>query len=87
MPLQAVKNEFNVVQYLKGGLHEYVARNVSASEAVEIARRYCARPAALIGAIARVIITDGDDAINFEWKFGEGVVFPPREGEKPRLSD
>jgi len=28
--------------------------------------------------VKRVIITDGGDCINFEWKKGEGIVFPPR---------
>ncbi|MEY9181825.1 hypothetical protein [Bradyrhizobium sp. CB1015] len=33
--------------------------------------------AAKLGVVTRVIITDGGDFINFEWKFGEGVTYTP----------
>ena len=52
---------------------------VSAEEAVETARSYTTRPAAVLGIIRRVIITDGGDNTCFEWKNGEGVTYPPRE--------
>ncbi len=39
-------------------------------------------PTAQIGIIRRVIITDGGDYTNFEWKFGEGVTYPPRNTEE-----
>lgn len=71
--------EFNVVQFFADDTYEYVRRNVSAEEAVTTAHGYCNSVGAKIGTTRRVIITDGDDYTNFEWKFGEGVIFPTRE--------
>lgn len=72
---------FNVVQFFPDGSHEYVSRNVGPEEAVTTAKSYTERPAAVLGVIARVIITDADDFCVFEWKRGEGVTYPPR-GER-----
>jgi hypothetical protein len=69
--------EFNVVQFFKDGQYEYVRRNVSSQAAVEAARHYTSSVAARLGVVIRVIITDGGDQINFEWKRGEGITFPP----------
>lgn len=68
--------EFNVVQFLPG-VTEYVRRGVGAQEAVEAARHYTDNVAAKLGMTERVIITDGDDCVVFEWKKGLGVTFPP----------
>lgn len=70
---------FNVVIWYADDGYEYVRRNVSAEDAVTAARHYCSSPAAEIGLTKRVIITDGDDSTNFDWRYGEGVVFPKRE--------
>lgn len=69
---------FSVAQFFPNGTWEYVKRGVEAKEAVETAKDYSERPAAKIGIIRRIIITDGGDNTVFEWKFGEGVTFPPR---------
>jgi len=37
------------------------------------------RPINLLGGINRIIITDSCDLCVFEWKKGEGVVWPPKE--------
>ena len=66
---------FNVCQFFEDGSYEYVRRFVSAEEAVKVAHHYCNNVAARMGITKRVIITDGGDSINFEWKFGEGVTF------------
>jgi hypothetical protein len=58
-----------------GNFHDEI-RWATAEQAVEVARSLTARPAAQIGVIRRVIITDGGDFTVFEWKFGEGVTFP-----------
>lgn len=71
--------EFSVAQFFDGGAYEYVRQWIDAEEAVRLAREVTQRPGALIGAPARVIITDGGDETVFEWKFGQGVVFPPSE--------
>ena len=70
-------DEFSVCQFFAGGAYEYVRRGVGAEQAVLAARHYTDNVAARLGLTARVIITDGDDHIVFEWKRGEGVTFPP----------
>lgn len=67
--------EFSVCQFFKDGTSEYVRRNVSPEEAVNAAKHYCTSVGAQLGTTQRVIITDGEDFTNFEWKFGEGITF------------
>ena len=75
-------NEFSVVQFFVDDSYEYVRRFVSAEEAVKASKHYTSSVGARLGTTKRVIITDGGDCTCFEWKFGEGVVFPPaRSGE------
>jgi hypothetical protein len=69
--------EFNVCQFFPDGTHEYVVRWVDAETALVTAQRYTHCPAAQIGMIVKVIITDGDDFTNFQWEFGKGVTYPP----------
>jgi hypothetical protein len=71
---------FNVVQFLPHGLHEYLARGISAEQAMEVARDYIRsdRPGVQLGVIRRVIITDMDDLTVFDWRNGEGVVWPAK---------
>lgn len=66
---------FSVWQWLPGGFHECVGRNMPAGEAVGKAHDYTTRPAAKIGIIERVTIVDQDDFTVFEWTFGKGVTF------------
>jgi hypothetical protein len=73
------EKEFSVCIFYPNDTYEYVRRYVSAEEAVTVAKSYTERPAALIGVINRVIITDGGDCTNFEWKFGKGVTYPKKE--------
>lgn len=70
------EGEFSVCQFMNDGSYEYVARFVGAEEAVKTAKSWTERPAALMGIIQRVIITDGGDCTVFEWKKGLGVVWP-----------
>lgn len=72
------ETEYSVCQFFADGSYEYVARFVGAEEAVNTAKSYTERPAAKIGIIQRVIITDGGDCCCFEWQFGKGVTYPPR---------
>jgi hypothetical protein len=74
--MPAPHNEFNVVQFFEDGSYEYVRNFVSAEEAVRAAKLYTSNVASRIGITRRVIITDGGDCTNFEWRYGEGVVFP-----------
>jgi hypothetical protein len=68
-------NEFSVCQFFEDGSYEYVRRGVDAEEAVKVAHHYCTSVAAQMGITQRVIITDGGDCVNIEWKFGQGVTF------------
>lgn len=69
---------FSVVQFFQDDTWEYVLQDVEAATAVDRAKTCTVQPAALIGVVRRVIITDSGDFTNFEWKFGEGVVYPPK---------
>lgn len=74
------KELFNVVVFYPDDSYTYERRGVSAHEAVIAAKSFTERPAAQLGMIRRVIITDSGDCCNFEWRHGEGVTFPPRGG-------
>lgn len=69
---------FSVYQFFPDDTHECVGMGLDAEAAVLKARSYTTRPAAQLGIIRKVIITDSGDACVFEWRHGEGVVFPPR---------
>lgn len=68
---------FSVFQFFADGQYEKVREHVGAEEAVKAARHYTRNVAAAMGMTKRVIITDGGDSIVFEWKYGQGVTFPP----------
>lgn len=75
--------EFSVYWFDPEGTTHPEKRFVDAQTAVETARDLTQRPAALIGLIRCVMITDRDDYCNFEWRAGEGVVFPrPKQMER-----
>ena len=71
-------NEFSVWQFFKDGSYEKVRDHVSATDAMEAVRHNTDNVAVRMGITVRVIITDGGDSTCFEWKNGEGIVFPPR---------
>jgi len=70
---------FNTVQFFPDGSHEYIARAVPIAQAMEKACSFIKRPAAMIGLIQRVIVTDMGDCTCFEWTFGKGITFPDGE--------
>ncbi len=74
--------EFSVCQFFEDGSYEYVGRNFGPLEAVETAKRYTETVAARTGITRRVIITDGGDYTNFEWRYGQGVIYPPNDGKQ-----
>lgn len=75
------QGEFSVCQFFPDGSYEYVRRFVDAEEAMKTAALYSTNVSAKMGMTKRVIITDGGDCTNWEWKFGEGVVYPPKKPE------
>jgi hypothetical protein len=72
-------NEFSVYQFFENDDYERVREFVSAEEAVQAAMHYTSSVGAKLGVVKRVIITDGGDCTCFEWLFGQGVVYPPKE--------
>jgi hypothetical protein len=68
--------EFSVCQFFPDGTYEYTRRYVPAQEAVTAFVHYCTSVGAKMGTTARVILTDGGDEINMEWKYEDGIVFP-----------
>lgn len=77
-----MSGEFSVYQFFMDDSYEQVRSFVDAQEASRAAQHYCTSVGARIGTTKRVIITDGGDCTCFEWKYGEGVVFP-RQKPKP----
>ncbi|TAI61105.1 hypothetical protein [Bradyrhizobium sp. Leo170] len=71
-----LSGEFSVCQFFEDGSYEYVRRFVGAEEAVRAARHYTSNVAAKTGIVRRVIIVDGGDFTNFEWRYGQGVTYP-----------
>jgi hypothetical protein len=69
--------EFAVFQFFPNGEHEEVVGGVDARTAMRTAVGLIESIGGLIGTTERVIITDGDDFINFEWIHGRGCVYPP----------
>ena len=73
-----MSGEFSVWQFFPDETGELVSAFVDPETAVRTAFQLSHSLAAQVGVTARVIIVDGDDFTTFEWKFGEGVVFPTR---------
>lgn len=70
-------NEFSVCQFFADDSYEYLGRYLSDENAVRMAVQAARSVGAKLGTTKRVIITDGGDCINWEWKHGEGIVYPP----------
>lgn len=80
------QGEFSVYQFfpdepgeIPDSNYERVKQFVGGDEAGKCAEFLCTNVAARMGLTRRVIITDGGDCINFEWKYGEGMTFPKPE--------
>lgn len=69
------QGEFSVCQFFADGTNEYIKRFCGPEEAVNTAKDFSTRPAAKIGIIQRLIITDGGDFCCFEWVYGKGMTF------------
>lgn len=75
---------FNVVQFFEGDFSDYICRGVSAREAMRTMGDYSRCPAAKIGIIKRLIVTDSGAFCNAEWRLGEGFTYPPELVEAQR---
>jgi hypothetical protein len=75
----AERGEFSVYQFFADTQCERVLSFVDGRTAVEQAKALALSVGGRLGMTKRIIITDGGDCTVFEWKFGQGVVFPPKE--------
>lgn len=62
-----------------GNIQERECHSVSFEEACKWFRHHTTNVTAQVGLTQRVIITDSDDCIVAEWKYGEGVVWPKED--------
>lgn len=76
---------FSVCQFfIDGAGYEYDVRGVNGERAVERFAALTRSVGARIGTTARVIIEDSGGCTNAEWKFGEGITYPPEWVEASR---
>jgi hypothetical protein len=71
-------DEFSVYWWDKDGTQHEELRLVSAEEAVKAAKRLTEGPDSQAGIVRRVIVTDGEDYCNYEWRDGR-VTWDGRE--------
>lgn len=79
MKHEAGREEFSVYVFFPDGTYHAEARYVTAEKAMRTAKRLIESVASKMGIARRVIVTDGGDFINFEWKNGEGITYPPED--------
>ena len=73
-----MSGEFSVYWFDPDDYSYEELRFVDAETAVNRAKALTQSVGGRLGTTKRVIITDGGDYTCFEWKFGEGVTFPPQ---------
>jgi hypothetical protein len=71
------QEQFSLRLYHEDGQDQYVRQFVSARDASMAFEYYTNSAGAQLGSTGRVVVTDGSDRIVREWKFGQGVTFPP----------
>lgn len=76
--------EFSVAIFFDDGGCEYFVRFVDPETAVRKFKSQTETVGARLGTTRRVIVTDGGDFTNMEWKFGEGITYPPELAERIR---
>jgi hypothetical protein len=70
---------FDVWLFFRDGNHERFEEDLSAEAAVKAAKRFSGSVAAKTGLLEEIRITDDGDNCVFQWTFGKGVTFPPRD--------
>jgi hypothetical protein len=75
----AMGEQFAVVMFFEDGKRRYVRRFVSAQEASRAFEHCIHSVEARFGISMRVVITDRYDCILREWRFGQGITFPPED--------
>lgn len=73
-----MSDKFHVHQFFQDGTNEQVTQEPLGAEAAVLkAKALTQSVAARTGLVERVMITDPDDYCVFDWRYGQGVVFPP----------
>lgn len=70
-----------------GSIQECECSDVDLAEASRWFRHHMTNVCARMGMTHRVIITDSDDYIIAEWKFGEGIVWPKEDNSEGNLKE
>lgn len=71
-----MEETFSVWQFFDDGSSEQVRERVGAEEAVLAAKHYTESVGARLGLVSEVRIVDTMDLCVFQWRRGEGVVWP-----------
>jgi hypothetical protein len=79
---EETRGEFSVYWWDPDGGQNTELRFVDAGRAMNRAASLARGPAAQMGIVERIIVTDGGDFINFEWLKGQGVTYPPEHRGK-----
>lgn len=81
------EGEFSTAVFYTDDTHEYVRRWVSPQEAMEAFIHHTNSVAVRLGMVKKVIITDGLDYTNMEWKKEKGITYPPEAvGKVPKVN-
>ncbi len=78
--------EWSVCQFFNDDTYEHVRRYVSEEVALAAFHHYTTGVGAQCGVTTRVIITDGSYSCCFEWQYGKGVTYSPRDADGRLLS-
>jgi len=69
--------QFSICEFIKQH-HEFVCRRATLTEASRRIVMCVNSTYARDGVVTRIIMLNGQNRIVFEWKYGAGVVFPPK---------
>jgi hypothetical protein len=77
-----LNSEYSVYQFFADDSYEAVKSFVPLSEAMRAFKGCTINVAASVGITSRVIMTDGGDSIIVEWKYNQGITWPPLFGKE-----
>lgn len=74
-----MNERFNVYFIYPDGTNTREREWIDAEASVKFAVEATSRPAAQLGMLKEIMITDGGDCCVWHWKYGEGIVWPKGE--------
>lgn len=69
--------QFSVYQYFRDGGYERTDEHVDKQRACDRFAHFTQSVGAKVGAVVKVMMTDGGDDCCMLWEYGRGVTFPP----------